>query len=148
MLMTDMLLFLDFDGVLHPVSGSKPFQPACMEVLSSALTEYPEIRVVITSSWREEKTLTELQNYLAPVLSLRVVGVTPVIDEPFLHHVRYHEVQAYLKNTMQETTPWVAIDDEPGTYPNYAPILLTDRRHGLVERDKEKLIKLIEVVRN
>jgi len=118
----------------------------CVEIFTTTLADYPEIRIVITSSWREEKTLTELQNYLAPVLSMRVVGVTPVIDEPFLHHVRYHEVQAYLKNTMQVTTPWVALDDELGNYPVGAPTILVNRKTGLTVDDGMRIKQLLNKI--
>lgn len=138
-----MLLFLDIDGVLHPVSGSAPFRPECLTVLASTLFPHPGIEIVITSSWREEKTHDELKQLLGPTLGDRMVGVTPVIDEPFLHHVRYHEVQAYLESTNQTALPWVALDDERGNYPEGAPVLLTDRRTGLIPNDEHRLRALI-----
>lgn len=109
-------MFLDFDGVCHPVSGCPPFHPACMEVLSSTQDDYPNIQVVISFSWREEKSIPELKGYMGPLIGVRIIGVTPVIDEPFMHHVRYHEVQAYLQETTQASVPCLALDDESGSY--------------------------------
>lgn len=47
-----MLIFLDFDGVLHPRVGTPPFQPACMQPLAEALAPF-EVDIVVASSWRE-----------------------------------------------------------------------------------------------
>lgn len=143
-----MILFLDFDGVLHPVSGSPPFHPDCMAVLSSSLSEYPDIRIVVTSSWREEKPLSELKSLLGNNLGSRVIGVTPVIDEPFMHHVRYHEVQAYLSDTSQPDIPWFALDDELGSYPESAPVILTDRRVGLSAEDGYRITAMVNALNN
>ena len=138
-----MILFLDIDGVLHPSSGSAPFVPSCVSILETLISQFPEIEIVIASSWREEKTIPELQALLGPAVGPRVIGVTPIIDEPFLHHVRYHEVQAYLADSNNPTTSWVAIDDELGNYPADSPVLITDRRKGLTEENGLKLQVLI-----
>ena len=141
-----MILFLDIDGVLHPTSGSKPFVPACLSVLESLVSDFPDMEIVITSSWREEKPLSELKALLGAQLGSRVIGATPIIDEPFLHHVRYHEAQAYLSQTSKPNRPWVAVDDEGGNYPEHSPVVITDRRRGLTKDDGQKLKTLISEI--
>ena len=138
-----MILFLDIDGVLHPTSGSKPFVPACLSVLESLVSDFPDMEIVITSSWREEKPLSELKALLGAQLGSRVIGTTPVIDEPFLHHVRFHEVQAYLLETNKPDRSWVAVDDEIGNYPEESPVVITDRRTGIKETDGQRLKAMI-----
>lgn len=138
-----MILFLDIDGVLHPSSGSTPFVPACVTVLETLLSDFPDLEIVITSSWREEKSLPELKALLGTSVGSRVIGVTPVIDEPFLHHVRYHETQAYLADTDKPAIPWVALDDEVGNYPPDSPVVITDRRTGVTDADAQRLKDLI-----
>ena len=138
-----MILFLDIDGVLHPSSGSTPFVPACVAVLESLLSGFPDIEIVITSSWREDKSLPELKALLGRQIGSRVIGITPVIDEPFLHHVRFHETQAYLADTDKQDTLWVALDDEVGNYPSNLPVLITDRRSGITEEDGLRLKHMI-----
>ena len=138
-----MILFLDIDGVLHPSSGSTPFVPACVSVLETLLSDCPDIEIVITSSWREEKSLPELKALLGTQIGSRVIGITPVIDEPFLHHVRFHETQAYLADSDQPDAPWVAVDDEIGNYPPDSPVVITDRRTGLTDSDGQRLKALI-----
>lgn len=142
-----MILFLDFDGVLHPITGSPPFKPDCMAVLSNILDAYPEIRIVITSSWREEKSLDELVSLLGEQIGSSVIGTTPIIDEAFMHNVRYHEALEYLKGSSLEHFPWFAIDDERGSYPDNVPVILTDRRSGLTSADVIKIKTLIEAIK-
>ena len=138
-----MILFLDIDGVLHPSSGSSPFVPTCVAVLETLLSDCPDIEIVITSSWREQKSLPELKALLGAQIGPRVIGITPVIDEPFLHHVRFHETQMYLTNTDVPDTPWVAVDDEIGNYPPDSPVVIADRRTGLTDSDGLRLKALI-----
>lgn len=58
-----LLLFLDFDGVLHARSAQSPFQTSCMNALASRLTEYP-IEIVIASTWRESQLMTHQDSTL------------------------------------------------------------------------------------
>ena len=139
-----IILFLDFDGVLHPMSGHQHFKNECIAILSELLDEYPYIQVAITSSWREDKSLDELCDLLGPVIGRRVIGTTPIINEPFLKYVRYNEVMDYLKFSNLENTPWVALNDELGNYPPTAPVILTDRSKGLTSHDAIKIINLID----
>lgn len=141
-----ILLFLDFDGVLHPITGSPPFKPDCMAVLSSILETFSDIRIVITSSWREEKSLDELIYLLGDQIGSKVIGTTPIIDEPFLHNIRYHEVMEYLQTLSVERYTWIAIDDERGNYPDNANVWLTDRYRGLTAADGAKIDELIRTI--
>lgn len=139
-----MFLFLDFDGVLHPTSGASLFNPKSMRELEIVLEKFPMISIVITSSWREEKSAEELIALLGPCLGKRVVGTTPIIDDPFLHNPRYHEVCTYIESVTDYDKSWVAVDDEQGNYPEGSSVVITDRRLGFTKKDRGKLIKLIQ----
>jgi len=85
------LLFLDFDGVLHPVfprsdlppSESEPF--CYMPRFAEVLREFPDIEIVITSTWRLHRGIEQLRQNFPADLRSRVVGVTPALvdDERF-----------------------------------------------------------------
>lgn len=48
-----MLLFLDFDGVTHPLAGAESFDTRCMGHLVGALAPYPAVEIVVRCSpWR------------------------------------------------------------------------------------------------
>lgn len=75
-----MLLFLDFDGVLHPADGSQ--EAFCrLPLLESWMQHWPAVQVVISSSWRRLHSMSELVEFLGPVVGPRVVGCTPVYKE-------------------------------------------------------------------
>lgn len=132
-----MLLFLDFDGVTHPVSGS-PFDMACLRNLEIALDGY-SVDIVITSSWREHYTIEQLKKPLGKQLAKRVVGMTPVIEEPHQKYVRYHEVLQYISEMKANPHTWVAVDDTAGFYPAEAPVVWCNPRIGMTEREAEQL---------
>ena len=84
------LIFLDIDGVMHPRSGSPLFLDSCMGTLRKAFKDY-DIQLIISSTWREDKGVDELRELVRP-LHKPLVGITPVIDEPFVRYIRYQEV--------------------------------------------------------
>jgi len=137
------LLFLDFDGVTHPLVSPQMFLPECMDALATAIMPY-ELEIVVTSTWRETYHYEKLESLLS-VLGKKLQGVTPVIDDPFLKYVRYHEVRQYLTESNQIETPWLAIDDIPGFYPEDAPVYWSDSKTGFTVKDISKLSKFIEV---
>ena len=69
------LLFLDFDGVLHPThfAGEDPFNR--VHLLEETL-EGSNIEIVISSSWRFTHSLEKLQKLLPNSISSLVIGVT------------------------------------------------------------------------
>ena len=75
-----MILFLDFDGVLHPEQlGEDEFCRA--PILWEVLRECVHVKVVISSSWREIYTLDELVEFVTrgggEDLANRIIGATP-----------------------------------------------------------------------
>jgi hypothetical protein len=72
------LLFLDFDGVLHPAGGAPgtcmPFEwlPTLVELLDPA----PNVLLAVHSSWREVHAMEYLKDFLGP-LGSRVLGSVP-----------------------------------------------------------------------
>ncbi|MBM5573648.1 HAD domain-containing protein [Deefgea sp. CFH1-16] len=87
-----MILFLDFDGVLHPDSvfldtsrcpvlkGSGAlFMWA--DLLSQSLQKYPDVRIVLSTSWGRWLEYIPVRGCLPPLLRERVIGST-------WHHVR------------------------------------------------------------
>ncbi len=107
-----MILFLDFDGVMHPVNQTDLF---CREEhLARVLRDFPGVEVVISSSWRETHTLKNMPTFFLTDLRSRIVGVTPVIeirDAVDVPGVRLHEINQYLADTDNQHRRWVALDD-------------------------------------
>jgi hypothetical protein len=112
-----MLLFLDFDGVLHG-AGEPAFIHA--ERLDAVLADYPAVKLVITSSWRINTTLDVIKSRLPSGLADRIDGITPAMQikwPPYPKHVRHSEIMLYLKNLPVAPCNWVALDDDAQLFP-------------------------------
>jgi hypothetical protein len=121
-----VIVFLDFDGVLHPF-GDRHVRPFCdLPRFEAVMRHAPDASIVVTSSQREHQTLTQLRAPFAPDVATRVVGVTPALP---LHSAtdlagsRYREILAYL-GAKPGSGPWLAIDDDVTLYPAGLPELL------------------------
>lgn len=89
-------LYLDFDGVLNnepflrhqrnhvPASEHQLFDPENIEAANQLCGGLPVASIVITSSWREGRTLGDLQALLRDAgfgYSHRLVGTTPMLGD-------------------------------------------------------------------
>ena len=127
-----MILFLDFDGVMHPVNQTNLF---CREEhLARVLRDFPGVEVVISSSWRETHTLKNMLTFFLTDMRSRIVGVTPVIeirDAVDMPGVRLREINKYRTDTGNQHRRWAALDDDPGIFPaRCTELILCDGNHG------------------
>mgnify|MGYP001612018548 CR=1 FL=1 len=139
-----ILIYCDIDGVLHPwpCPSAQMFDISCFMRLVSAIAPY-DAGIVVTSTWRIEWSLNQIRKRIGP-LGDYVVGVTPEIDDPFIKHGRYHEVLRHREQYALSESDWVAIDDEPGRYPNdLENLILTNPRVGFSEDDAALLTRLL-----
>lgn len=135
-----MILFLDFDGVLHNenvtlkrckqssarwlkdherryltstghyVKGTNLFEHA--DRLTAAIAPYPDVQIVISSTWREHFYPEKLLSFLPPELAARVIGQTPRYDKYGGVGARLLEVLAYLHGNGLAKRQWIALDDQ------------------------------------
>ena len=130
-----MILFLDFDGVLHPFDYTH--DSLCrLALLESWLRTWPGVDVVISSSWRSAFALSELVEILGPQVGARVVGCTPVLPRSTLRRFvlaeREQEIGMWLLASWQPLRPWVALDDLSDLFfPGCPGLVLCDPREGL-----------------
>lgn len=128
------VIFLDFDGVLHPVeAGSLGLEYFCwLPVLYELLAKHADVRVVVHSTWRYEYSDEQLQTLLGPV-GTKFVGSTPrgpreLAIETVLQankSIRHHLV---LDDAREEFS---------GTRVN---LVLTDSQLGLSDKRAQKAI--------
>lgn len=109
----EKLLFLDFDGVLHPTdfAGQAPFSRAAL--LEETLSQFAP-KIVISSSWRFTHSLEKLQKILPSHIGQHVIGLTggAVIGK----HPRFMEIQNYLQGF--GPVNWRALDDSYWEFPS------------------------------
>jgi hypothetical protein len=131
---SELILFLDFDGVLHPDPPSNSAPLMCRAPLLQAwLEQYPQVSVVISSTWRLKRTLPQLQA-LFPEWSDRIVGVTPNIPQEI--YQRQHECETWMRDHSKPWVHWLALDDRAWNFrPFERRLVLTDPTTGLTESD-------------
>lgn len=113
-------IFLDFDGVLHPCTAGTFIYIGRFQAF---LRQHPELRVVLSTSWRTEHSWHNLMALFAPDLHDRFVGCTPCLDEP-LSAIREREILAWLHKKGCPHVPWIALDDDASLFTPGCPQLV------------------------
>lgn len=147
-----MVLFLDFDGVLHPdVTGRELFSqlPHLWDILRAC----PDIRVVFSTSWREQFPFDELVDMATSNggedLADRFIGITPVLQkcEPGQEHSRERECLAWIAENEgelpidQQPLRWLALDDSGVWFSvSCRNLYVVDNRTGLVAEDVQSVV--------
>lgn len=127
-----MLVFLDFDGVLHPFH-ERHARPFCdLPRFEAVMRGAAAASIVVASSQREGHTLAELRAPFAADIAARIVGATPVLpvtSAADLAGSRHREILAYLGT--HPAGEWIAVDDDATLYaPGLANLLLCDDGFG------------------
>lgn len=127
------ILFLDFDGVLHAPNCRAAHLFAHLARLEAVLMDFPEVAIVVSSSWRERRTLAQLREPFAIEMRERVVGSTPLLRFQREQPHRGLECTTWLAQNAPDA-PWLAIDDEAHLFgPNHR-VLVCDSRIGFDEQ--------------
>lgn len=117
------LLYLDFDGVLHPTSAPLGESFRLAICLAETLDASGACDVIISSSWRHYYTNVELLSYLPPSLAKRVRGVTG--DAVIGRHARHQEIQAHARTFgVTHFKQYRALDDCAWEFPQGVPYLI------------------------
>jgi len=125
------LLFLDVDGVLHPVGADYSFSSrffSHLPRLEALLREFDSVDVVISSDWRRAESIEQLQRYFSADIQHRIIGATPQIDPSVgVSNRRQLEIQAWLDGNGRSDAEWVALDDWASNFEvGFARLVLTD----------------------
>jgi hypothetical protein len=142
-----LVLYLDYDGVLHhenvmrhPRRGIYLDAPEeftlfqHMPSLEALLAPYPEVRIVLSTSWVRVLGYSRTLKRLTPGLQARVIGAT--------YHSRMHSgafamlprgVQVLDDVERRRPADWIALDDDDVGWPteHRDRLVLTDERLGL-----------------
>ena len=139
-----MIIFLDFDGVLHPETSYRSKFLLCeLPRLEAVLRDFPQAHVVVSSSWRETRSLQDLQGLFSPDVAMRVVGVTPAwrdLDYIVYGYHRQAEIEAWLKINRSPWDKFVVLDDRAWLFsPFYAPLVTCDPATGMDDQVEQRL---------
>lgn len=135
-----MIIFLDFDGVLHPNNG-RLF--SCAPCLWQIMRRHPDVSVVFSTGWRFEHTLDSLR-FLACAnggedLAGRFIDATPLLKHEKEAGSREKDCLAWLRSR-DCVTPWLALDDMPSLFTLNSPSLYSvNPKRGLMYYDIERI---------
>ena len=119
-----MILFLDFDGVLHPEPCSSEDAFCKLHLVEPILRDFENLEIVVSSAWRLDwkdpvESTTQMRKHFSADIAQRVIGVTP--DHRYLEHStapkglgeyqREWECRSWLRKHRTKGTPWLALDD-------------------------------------
>ena len=126
------ILFLDFDGVLHPTTSSPDSLFSNVNLLAEVLIHHP-CQIVISSSWRFHHDLDRIFRYL-PSIEKWVIGTT---GDAFIGKwPRYNEIKEYLKKH-HPFADWRALDDSFLEFPKDCPeLILCHGNNGFTLKEK------------
>ena len=130
------ILFLDFDGVLHPTTPNPKNIFGKAKDLGELLSSFP-CNVVISSSWRFHFPFAELvQRFPASMRNL-------IIDKTGGPHIgkwpRFNEIKDYMIQK-RLIANWRALDDSLIEFPNYCEeLILCNPNTGISDKEFKTL---------
>jgi hypothetical protein len=139
------IVFLDFDGVLHPDGGRERFSR--LPAFSDWLRSRPQVYVVISSTWRALHPWNELVGLFDADIQPRVVGATqlyskidPEPEPRWLLYKREAECRHWIMSNALATQPWAALDDMPSLFSPFCPqLVVCDSKVGFAEDQAAEL---------
>jgi len=131
-----VIIFLDFDGVLHDIGCASKNLFRHASRFSAVLRDHPDIEVVVSSAWRKDAgNLAELAGHFPVDVRHRFVGVTDIESDVAEPRQREHECWQWLCAHGREHVRWIAVDDSPDNFgpdlPGAGAVLFTDPSAGL-----------------
>lgn len=121
--MKKVVLFLDFDGVFHPLINAPLFfqdLPAFEKIIRDNMSNF-NFKIVISSTWRNRKSMSDLKSIFSPDIALLVNDITPNLGKTGDGH-RYQEALHWLAiNDM--SAHWIALDDDNYAWDNVSNLV-------------------------
>jgi hypothetical protein len=121
---TNLYLFLDFDGVLHPEGVGPELEFCHLQGFEDLMRQYPQVLIVFSSSWRLHVSFEKLITFFSSELHDRIVGATPHLQELVTEQGhRQRECEQWLASNAPGA-PWLAVDDRASYFDAACPQLV------------------------
>lgn len=136
-----MILFLDFDGVLHPAQAGPNQRFIWVDLLDDLLAKRPHVQVVLSTGWVQRLPFELVRDCLPEQLRRRVVGSTwhRIQHDPKFSHglqlshwrdaTRYQQIKRWAD--VQRLRRWLAVDDDVRGWREPGRLVQTDPATGL-----------------
>ncbi len=130
-----MVLFLDFDGVLHTLNAPDHRRFQHLNRLETLLRRFPSVDLVISSTWREMHGLDQLRTFFSSDMAARVIDTTGHAAElnstpdRLIGYPREAEIFDWMRTHRSASNNWLALDDSPWLFSPFSPNLITVNAH-------------------
>ena len=137
---------LDVSSNNKLVTGYNLFEHA--DRLDAAIEPFPDVMIVITSSWRENFNIEALKGFLPPSLAERVIGITPQMFSRDGAMQRVREIHAFLEDNDLLDIPWIALDDHGYKFGsiNHPNLIFCDGKEGFTDDVAAALTKRLRCI--
>ena len=135
--MIKKFIFLDFDGVLHPVDCSLDlFFNKAKNFFK--LIENHELNIVITSSWQFDEKYNLIKSKFPEEIRKKIIGETQV--KFYGASCRLKEIEYFLAQNHLLGVDWIAIDDQKDKFPhNFKKLILCSPDTGISDQELDKI---------
>lgn len=140
---------MDFDGVLHPEPCTDGQLFCHLPKLENLLHEFPAVQIVISSTWRSNRTIDELRQFFSPDIAARLISCTPywqhlpeLVEVIGITYTRQVEIEGWLRAAGRPWENWVALDDRGYCFKPFLPNLIKcESKIGITDEVLEQLRK-------
>lgn len=133
-------LFLDFDGVTHPLHCHESRHFSRLAGIEGVLRACPCVEVVLSTTWRLQHPLVQLRTKFSKDIQHRVVGATdaacklPEWPSRLNAYPRHKEAHHWMLNNRDASDRWLAIDDRPYLFRPFCDVVVEcDSKRGADE---------------
>ncbi|MBK6595436.1 MAG: hypothetical protein IPG23_23505 [Burkholderiales bacterium] len=148
---TVQVLFLDFDGVMHPEFFHESKHFVHLGTFETMIRAAPHVELVISSTWRQKRSLNELKALFTADVAARIIGTTPLyaqledVPDALVGYEREAECRNWLRQQGRTAQEWLAVDDRSWNFRPFNPhVFLVDGEVGLDVHAAAKLAARID----
>ncbi|MEP7297666.1 MAG: HAD domain-containing protein [Burkholderiales bacterium] len=150
-----MILFLDFDGVLHPEPCLSKDWFERLPLFEHWMRRHAQIDLVISSNWRNVVPWRDIVERFSRDIQERIIGHTPpradvvesLVPAEILIFEREAEIFDWRRTRGRLSEPWIAVDDYPWWFSHgCANLVVIDPATGITAKDLATLSQRIGVI--
>ncbi len=132
-----LIIFLDFDGVLHPFGSAEKDMFSKVPDFENLLRRHKFTQVVFSTSWISSHSLDNLRSLFSEDIRGRFIGAIEDTDN------RGKSCREWLKANELKDCPWIALDDI-AVFAETDPVVRTNLTTGLSDASLQTLEEAIK----